>query len=127
MMALNASVVNFARGTLGAFTGVLANKYFVGLGKQDFEKKDFSKLQILIYIGFFSTFLEIIFIRLIPIKKDIEKWKEDLSISQDNFKEIDEDLDEGKKFFLCCGLELGFNILGCLILLGAIFNTIGLV
>ena len=44
MMALNASVVNFARGTLGAFTGVLVNKYFVGLGKEDFEKKDFSKL-----------------------------------------------------------------------------------
>jgi hypothetical protein len=44
MMALNASVVNFARGTLGAFTGVLVNKYFVGLGKEDFERKDFRKL-----------------------------------------------------------------------------------
>ena len=120
MMALNASVVNFARGTLGAFTGVLVNKYFVGLGKEDFERKDFRKLQILIYIGFFTTFLELIFIRLIPLKKDVEKWKEDLSMSNDNFEEID----EGEKCCLFFGLELGYNILGGLILLGSIFNTI---
>jgi len=35
-MALNASVVNFARSTLGSLTGVLVNKYFVGLGDEDF-------------------------------------------------------------------------------------------
>ena len=48
-------------------------------------------------------------------------------IGLDNFKEIDEDLDEGKKCCLCCGLELGNNILGGLIFLGAIFYTINLI
>ena len=37
MMALNASVVNLARGTLGSLTGVLFNKYFVGASKEDFD------------------------------------------------------------------------------------------
>lgn len=72
MMALNASIVNLARGTLGSLTGILVNKYFVGASKEDFEKKDFSKLEIFIWIGFGSIFINVFFMRLIPIKKDIE-------------------------------------------------------
>jgi hypothetical protein len=73
MMALNASVFNFFRISLGGIIGVFVNKNFVGVTEEDLEKKDFSKLQILIYINFMSTLIEIIFMRLIPIKKDIEK------------------------------------------------------
>ena len=72
MMALNASVVNLARGTLGSLTGVFVNKYFVGASKEDFDKKDFSKLEIFIWISFGSIFINVFLMRLIPIKKDVE-------------------------------------------------------
>ncbi len=44
MMALNASVFNFFRISLGGIIGVIVNKNFVGLTLEDFKKKDFSKL-----------------------------------------------------------------------------------
>ena len=72
MMALNASIVNLARGTLGSLSGILVNKYFVGASKEEFDNKDFSKLEKFIWISFGSIFINVFFMRLIPIKKDVE-------------------------------------------------------
>ena len=40
---------------------------------------------------------------------------------QNNYQNIDADLDEGKKCCGCFGLELGYNILGALSLINAIY------
>ena len=48
------------------------------------------------------------------------------------YQNIDADLDNGKKCCLCCGLELGFNIIGVCAFINSIlygyyfFNIVGL-
>ena len=37
-----------------------------------------------------------------------------MTTKEDNFKKIDQDLDEGKKCCFACGLEQGYNIIGLL-------------
>lgn len=44
-----------------------------------------------------------------------------MSTSEDNFKKIDQDLDEGKKCCFAIGLEQGYNIIGILLFICLIF------
>ncbi len=44
-----------------------------------------------------------------------------MTTKEDNYKKIDQDLDEGKKCCFACGLEQGYNIIGLLLCLSLIF------
>ena len=67
MMAFSASAVNLSRGLIGQMTGVLINKYFVGV-----TQENMSNFYVLSLIGLGCCVYEYFIIKLIPIQSEID-------------------------------------------------------
>ena len=81
--ALLAGVSNF-RGTIRGRIGTWINDAFVGVSREDL-----SDYYILVTIGFFCSFIPLLFLRLIPTRKDIEILQ--ASMNQEENEETTDD------------------------------------
>jgi hypothetical protein len=73
MMAIAMSILNISNGLVGDIIGAFVNDTWVGV-----TAEDLSKYYILNYITLGAVFYEILLIRLIPLRKEVEEqMKED--------------------------------------------------
>lgn len=84
VFAFLTGTINFGNGVVSPMTGSFINDLFVGVTRDNMTSQNFIKL---VWIETFSSLIPILFLKLIPLKSQIQKLQDQYALEEEAKKE----------------------------------------